>query len=182
MFIAAALRRGGSIPSQVRGWLIARLLPGAAASSWRVASMSAFAAFAGAAGAPSPPPGVPGDGDSLLGPIVEGDAFEALGDLTGITLYDLVDRDLLPVPPLLDWAGWRNWRRTLGCRPREPLQSSGLKSAFTAREGRLYRGLMQSIYDSSWKDQLHDQTVAASMEAEEAADLAEEARSRELRA
>ena len=69
----------------------------------------------------------------------------------------------------------------MGCRPREPLQSSGLKSAFTAREGRLYRGLMQSTYGASWKDQLHDQTVAASMEAEEAADLAEEARSRERR-
>ena len=65
-----------------------------------------------------------------LGPIVEGQRFDQLGDeLATTTLATLVRASLLPRPPLVDWAGWRNWRREFGCRPPEPRQSAGMKSA-----------------------------------------------------
>ena len=114
----------------------------------------------------------------LLGPIVEGDKFADLGSLEGITLRDLVDGEYLPAPPLMNWAGWRNWRRDHGCRPKEPPQNVGLKSAFAKREGRLHRELMESWHGLDWKTQLIDLQFQEEQAAEEAASLAAEAADR----
>ena len=108
-----------------------------------------------------------------LGPIVEGRQCDQLGDeLATSTLGNLVRAALLPRPPLVDWAGWRNWSREFGCRPPEPPQSAGMKSAWTTREGALYRALMLDVYGDDWKQQLRTQTEEAQFSAEMAADLA----------
>ena len=109
------------------------------------------------------------DEDVLLGPIVDGPEFDVLGDLEGTSLFDLVEGEFLPKPPLCDWAGWRNWRRDRGCRPAEPPQSDGLKSAFTRREGRLYKELMEAVYGSDWRIQLQDAQLQESVLADEVA-------------
>jgi len=110
------------------------------------------------------------DDDPRLGPIVAGPRFEASGfELDeGHTLFGLIQMGLLESPPLCTWGGWRNWRRTKGCRPPEPAQATGLKSAFGKREGRLYRTLMPLVHGEDWKDVLQEQLELEAIREEEA--------------
>ena len=69
----------------------------------------------------------------------------------GLTLLEAIDQHLVPIPKLLTWDEWRNWRRDYGRRPHGRGQGD---------ESKLWKSTMVACYGPKYLDLIHDRDLA----------------------
>ena len=93
----------------------------------------------------------------------------------GGSLREAIDKGEIPRPPLLGYQAWISWRARAGLRPTQKKSGHGTTSK---QEAELWRGTMQGLYGNDWREHLDDEELRLAEEAEEAARLDQERRTK----
>ena len=69
----------------------------------------------------------------------------------GGTLIECIDQQIVPVPELLSWNEWQNWRRDYGLRPHRRSRRA---------ESTLWKATMLELYGPDWLTEVHTKQFA----------------------